>query len=613
LDTPPDNLARLREEALIRGIQPSYYDVHGEEQFAPADVLQRLIEAIGDPVPPPAESTAIPVMWQPPQTRRIAGLAISLYGLVSRTNWGVGDFGDLIKLTSWAAKALGAEFIALNPLHATHNREPYNISPYLPLTAYFRNYLYLDITALDEFSHPAMRDAFGDPLFQAELERLRAAEYVDYEAAARIKSRFLRLAFSNRSPDSEDAFIRFIGEGGELLSLFSLFLSLDEHFRETRPGTWLWTEWPAEYHDPRAEACQRFAREHVRDLRFHQWVQLQIEKQLARAQQHALACGMSVGLFHDLALSTDRYGFDRWASPDYYVDGCRVGAPPDAFSPEGQDWSFPPVRATRARQDSYSLFAASVRRNALPGGALRMDHVMRLFRLFWIPEGYSPRDGAYVQEPWRDLLQVLSRESHQHRFQVVGEDLGTVTDEMRSALTDARLLGYRVLFFERDQQGYYAPEHYPDLAVATVSTHDLPTLAGFWAGKDIDARRDAGLVGDAMWQAQWDDRRRDKQSLLDALHAFGLLPDSFPRLAADVPPVSFEVRRAALTLLARTPCQWLVINQEDLTGETLQQNLPGSTSQYPNWKRKMRVSVEDLAQLDVLWLRDILADSGRIG
>ena len=542
----------------------------------------------------PGESHLIvcpPKVWAGDDQRH-AGIAISLYGLRSARNWGCGDFRDLKDFCSWAA-SVGAAFVALNPLHAIHNRQPFNTSPYLPLSSFFRNYLYLDVEAIEGFSSPPIRAEFASEEVQQALAKLRSSEYVEYEQIAKLKLRFLRKLFAGFHGSPE--FDEFEQRGGGLLHTFALFCALDEHFQRTKPGTWIWKDWPVEYHHPQSSACQKFAREHTEELRFHSWLQWNIEIQLKETQAQALRSGMSIGLYHDLALATDRFGCDLWSHPEHFAAGCRVGAPPDAFSPEGQDWSFPPPNSVVARKDGFQLFAASIRRNASPGGALRIDHVMRLFRLFWIPEGHSAKDGTYVHEPWRDLLGILALESHRLRFLVIGEDLGTVSDEIRQGLNEYGVLSYKVLYFMRGGHSTFLPaREYSVQAVATITTHDLPTIAGFWESLDIEARWSAGLLSAEARRKQLDERAVDKEKLLELLHREKLVKSNFPSSADQIPAMTHELQDAILTMLASSPCSLLAINQEDLTLEVHQQNLPGSTAEYPNWRRKMKLGIEDL-------------------
>ena len=516
---------------------------------------------------------------------RPAGVAVSLYGVRSARNWGCGDFTDLRALVDTLAPS-GAAFIALNPLHAIPNRQPYNTSPYLPLCSLYRNYLYLDVERVPGF---LPKDA---P--QREIVALRKTELVEYELVADIKLRALRQAFT-RFQDSGHigAFEEFVRIEGDLLHDFAVFCALDAYIHGRNPEVWLWKDWPARYRDPRSPAVAKFAGEHVDDVLFHKFLQWQVDRQLAEVQDHSIAQGMKIGLYHDLALATDRFGADLWMNRPFYANGARVGAPPDELAPSGQDWGFPPPNREAHRRNGYELFAQSIRKNARHGGALRIDHVMRFFRLFWIPDSLTAADGVYVKDYAEDLLGILALESVRGGFIVIGEDLGTVEWSVRNKLSEMGILGYRLLWFEKNPDGSFRlPQEYPSHAAVSTTTHDLPTLAGFVEGRDIEARRAAGLVDQAGYEQQWSTRRAEIGRLEDALQRAGYAQD----------PLSFVLA---------TPCALAIVNQEDLTGETQQQNLPASTWQHPNWRRKMKVAVEDLGPI-AEDLRRRLERSGRI-
>lgn len=507
--------------------------------------------------------------------QRMAGVAVSLYGLRSRRNWGCGDFTDLREMIDALAPA-GVAFIALNPLHALANRQPYNISPYLPQCSFYRNFIYLDV-------EKAGGSAAG-------VEELRASEFVEYERVAKLKLAAMREVF-RRFAGSPD-FDAFLASEGALLHDFAVFCALDEEMHRRDANVWLWTEWPEPYRDPTSAAVAEFAREHSRDVLFYKFLQWQIDRQLAEVQAHAIAQGMRIGLYHDLALATDRFGADLWMNRGLYSSGCRVGAPPDDFSPDGQDWAFPPPNREAHRANGYEMFARLIRNTARHGGALRIDHVMRFFRLWWIPDGLPASGGAYVRDSHEDLLGVLALESVREKFIVIGEDLGTVTGEVRRALSEAGVLSYRVLWFERHADGSFRGRtEYPAQAAASTTTHDLPTLAGFAAARDVEARRAAGILDENEYHAQLASRYEEIRRLHKMLAESGF----------DGDPLAF---------LLSTPCEVAIVNQEDLTGETEQQNLPGSTWQYPNWQRKMRVAVEDLGQIADR-LRGMIAASSR--
>ena len=537
------------------------------------------------------------------ESGRAAGLAISLFGLRSERNWGCGDITDLKAVIDWAAEHAGADFIALNPLHAIANRQPFNISPYLPNSIFFRNPLYLDLEQIEDFRTCAKAQALRkSAAVENEIEALRASLLVEYERVYRLKIRFLKLLFHafleerRRKGPRADQFEKYSNEQGDLLHRFAVHAALDESMHAHCPDVWTWRAWPEEYQNPESPAVAEFARKHWRSVLFHKYLQWQLDLQLASAQRHARERGRRIGLYHDLALAVDRFGADVWAHRDFFASGCRVGAPPDDFSPKGQDWAFPPPNSERHYQDGYRLFAESIRRNMRHGGALRIDHVMRFFRLYWIPDGNEATDGTYVRDRAKDLLRILALESVRQKIPVVGEDLGTVPDEIREALHRFGILSYRLLYFERDSNGRFrTPVEYPRDALVSVTTHDLPTLAGFWLGRDIEARRQAGLLPeDSSYRKMLEDRAGEKQRILNMLTELRLLPDWFPRNARDVPELTGELHNAIVGFLASTPAKLMVLNQEDLLKETEQQNLPGTTEQYPNWRRKMRCTVEEL-------------------
>lgn len=526
---------------------------------------------------------------------KAAGVAVSLFGLRSSRNWGCGDFQDLIDFVDWIAAERCGSFIALNPLHAIENRQPYNISPYLPTSAYLRNPLYLDVESVPDYDA-----SFRPP--EAEIESLRSSEYVEYERVWNLKRtvlvkaflRFWRLDWRQKSLRARD-FERFIAQKGVFLERFAVYCALWERIHAASPDVWIWPDWPEPFRDPDSPAVAQFRRRHPIRILFHQYLQWQVDLQLEAAHTHALDRGLPVGLYHDLALAVDRCGCDLWAYRPFFVSGCRVGSPPDAFSPDGQDWSFPPPNAVRQRDDGYRMFIESIRANVRHGGALRIDHVMRLFRLYWIPDADTPKNGAYVQDFHADLLKILALESVRNRVVIVGEDLGTVSDNVREELDRFGILSYKLLYFEKHHSGAFKePDQYARQALVSSTTHDLATLAGYWTNRDIEARRRAGLSDDESYYHQLRDRIEDKQRLLDMLLRLDLLPGWFPSSAAQVPELTGELHNAVTGFLAMTPSMLLVLNQEDLTKETEQQNLPGSTWQYPNWRRKMRYTVEEL-------------------
>lgn len=561
-----------------------------------------------------------------PDGLRAAGVAFGLYGVRSGRNWGCGDFGDLNGLIDWVADEVGASFVALNPLHAIHNRRPYNTSPYLPNSVFYQNHLYLDVESIPDFksSRRAQR-LWADPAIQEEIRQLRETPFVEYERVHAIKLKFLKLLFATflreyrtDSPRARE-FRQYVDREGELLERYATFCALDEWIHKRNPDTWVWTDWPEPYRHPESKETAEFCKKHWRSVLFNKYLQWQIDLQLDRAQQHALAKGLSIGLYHDLALATDRYGSDLWAHGSFFATGCRVGSPPDDFSPKGQDWAFPPPNAQRHRESGYRLFIESIRKNCRRGGALRIDHVMRFFRLYWIPDAADATRGAYVRDYADDLIRIVALESVRQRVVVVGEDLGTVEPSVRETLARFGILSYRLLYFEKDQRGEFRSMHeYPEQALVSSTTHDLPTLAGFWTNEDIEARRKAGIFpNESTYRANLQARILEKQKMLDVLYREGLLPPGFPRSAYEIPELTGELHNAVIGFLASTPSMLLLVNQEDLTKEVEQQNLPGTTWQCPNWSRKMHFRLDELYSLRqatdfVFMFRHWLEQTGRI-
>jgi 4-alpha-glucanotransferase len=420
---------------------------------------------------------------------RAAGIAISLYGVRSARNWGCGDFRDLLAVIDWAADSLNVSFVALNPLHAIHNRTPFNTSPYSPNSIFYQNFLYLDVEGIEDFGRSRRaRDLRYRSDICAEIEQFRSAPLVQYERLSDLKLRFLKLLFLEFLREWRSGSVRagdfqnFRTREGLLLERFATYCALDEHIHRANPEAWNWPQWPAEFQDPAGPQVAAFQKKHWRSVLFYQYVQWQIDRQLQRAQEHARGRRLSIGLYHDLALATDRFGSDLWAHRPFFAAGSRVGSPPDDFSPHGQDWGFPPPNSERHREDGYRLFVETIRKNCRHGGALRMDHVMRLFRLYWIPDSCDATQGAYVRELSEDYLRLLALESIRQKVIVIGEDLGTVEPNVREALARFGILSYRLFYFEKDGAEFRPSAAYPKQALVSSTTHDLATIAGYWIG-----------------------------------------------------------------------------------------------------------------------------------
>ncbi|MCC7486243.1 MAG: 4-alpha-glucanotransferase [Burkholderiales bacterium] len=536
-------------------------------------------------------------------TARTFGPAIQLYALRSARNWGIGDFGDLDAVLR-LARAAGAGTVGLSPLHALHPSRPEEASPYRPSSRLWVNVMFLDVEAMADFAESAAaRGRVAEPAFRQRVQALRATDLVDYAAAAGAKLEILELLFRDFKAvhlehDTARAreFRAFRVEGGERLRLHALFEALQEHFSGGNSGDLGWRAWPREYHDPAGPAVAAFAKRAAQRVEYYEYLQWQADAQLAMIAERARDGGAALGLYQDLAVGVHPGGAETWMQPGLHALSARVGCPPDEFNLKGQEWGLPPWIPQRLAEAGYEPFIATLRCLMRHAGALRLDHVMGLMRLYWIPEDAGPTEGTYVRYPFFDLLGILALESERNRCLVVGEDLGTVPDAVREAMAEYGLLSYHPMYFERDWQGEFkSASAYPREAVATITTHDLPTLRGYWRGADLETRTELDLFPSPEVRArQYDGRARDRHRLLAVLAREGLLPEG--RSTEDVRPEAMDdaLARAVHAYVARAPSKILMFQAEDLFGQIDQVNVPGTTDErYPNWRRKVPVALED--------------------
>jgi malto-oligosyltrehalose trehalohydrolase/4-alpha-glucanotransferase len=537
--------------------------------------------------------------WLPPVLnggRRLWGIAAQLYLLRSATNWGIGDFGDLCSLVRLAG-ARGADVIGLNPLHAMFSDDPEHASPYSPASRLLLNILNIDVREVPELLNcPETLELVNSEAFQQKLEACRAKHLVDYTEVTAIKLSVLERLFALCRGAADlarwRAFEAFRRERGEVLERNCLFLALREYFAREDPSHADWHTWPEQYRDPASPAVARFAEEHRSRLDFLTWLQWVADDQLARAAAAATEARMAIGLYRDLAVGADRAGAETWADTAAVVSGAQVGAPPDIYNPAGQNWGLPPFHPRALKEEGYRSFIQLVRANMRHAGGLRIDHIMGLHHLYWIPRGQMPEAGAYVRYPLDDLVGILALESHRRRCLIVGEDLGTVPQGFREHMAEANILSYRVLVFEQDARtgSFLPPKAYPVPALAVVGSHDLPTLRGWWEARDLDLKEHLGLfpnAGEATRQRQM--RDRDRSQLLLALRREGLLPqDSQP----DIPTLS----RAAHAFLARSPCVLAMAQIDDLTDEADPVNVPTTADEHPNWRRRLSMTLDEMAE-----------------
>jgi (1->4)-alpha-D-glucan 1-alpha-D-glucosylmutase len=586
-------------------IEPRYRDPWGQERVVPEDTLRRLREILGNPVAVEAPRIEAPPSAFLPRALeeggRDWGIAVQLYGLRSRRNWGMGDFGDLARLIECASDA-GVGAIGLNPLHALFPGDPGRYSPYAPSSRLLLNVLYIDIEAVPEFVDcTEARARVASAEFQEALEELRAAPLVEYAGVAARKFEILELLYAHfrvhvmaAGGARAAAFRRFQEDRGAPLRALAVFETLSERHGPS------WRDWPEELRHPSVDDIARIAPPLIERVEYYEYLQFLADEQLAHASTLCRARGMAVGLYIDLAVGVDINGAEAWSNQHVLALGASVGAPPDAMNLKGQDWGFPPYHPVRLRAAGYEPFVSVLRSNMRRTGALRIDHILGLVRLYWVPWGVPPTDGGYVRYNFDELSAVIARESHAYRCMVIGEDLGTVPDGLREHMRERNLLSYRLLYFERGDGGRFkSPAEYPELALAAVSTHDLATLRGWWSGHDLAVRGELGLFPSAeIERREHEERDRDRHLLLDALRHEGLF-------AGSVDAHWHDFAAAVHRYVARTPSKLLMVQLEDALGLEDQVNLPGTVSEHPNWRRKLPFEIETL--FDNPDLRAVLA------
>lgn len=531
------------------------------------------------------------------QNQKCWGPSVQLYSLRSQRNWGVGDFTDLKMLLRGVA-AWGADFVGLNPIHALYPANPDACSPYSPSSRRWLNVIYIDVEAIPEFkANPELQKALSVSEEQAQLQQLRTVEWIDYKAVFAFKMRWLRQVFENAdlSDRSERgrAFAEYIAAGGDSLLQMATFDALQNTLYAGGLEAWGPPVWPDAYRDYHSAAVKTWIASHQFDIRFYLFLQWVADQQLTEAEQLAKALGMKIGLYRDLAVGVSEGSCEIWANKDFYCPEASIGAPPDPLGPQGQNWGLPPVDPVRLYQAAYQPFIELLRANMRGCGALRIDHVMGLRRLWWVPPGAPSSMGAYVYYPVDDLLAILALESHRQRCMVIGEDLGTVPPEMRTLLHDNGIYSYKVFFFERALDGgFFSPSHYPAQAMSALTTHDMPTLRGFWHCDDLSLGRDLGLYSDEeKLQDLYRERHSAKQAILDSLRWHGILPENIGHDVSWV-GMSSALSHALQEHMCRGNSALFSTQLEDWLEMDLPVNVPGTCSEYPNWRRKLSKDLE---------------------
>ncbi len=497
------------------------------------------------------------------------GIAVQLYGLRRTGDGGIGDT-EALKIFARQAAAKGADAIAISPVHAQFSADPDRFSPYAPSSRIAFNVLHTPVAP-----------------FAASAE-LEAKTLIDWPAASRARLAALRQMFHDAAgTELYSSFETFRRRSGEILECHARFEALHAE-RFLRHGQWHWRDWPAELHDPFGPAVAAFAEAHANEVAFHAFLQFLAEQGLSAAQTAARSAGMGIGLIADLAVGTDGGGSHAWSRQAEMLIGLSIGAPPDLLSPQGQNWGLAAFSPRGLVRNGFSAFIEMLRAALRHAGGVRIDHVMGLARLWVVPDGARASEGAYVHFPLDDLLRLVALESRRHRAIIVGEDLGTLPDGFQERLIGRRLLGLRVLWFERTADHFNSPRHWSKNAVAVTSTHDLATVGGWWRGHDLDLRNRLNLIGDAnaVW-FEYENRTADRPRLWGAMVESGAASGAAPAPENPAPVVD-----AAVAHLANAGCELALLPIEDLLGLEEQPNLPGTLDEHPNWRRRLAAPVD---------------------
>lgn len=523
---------------------------------------------------------------------RLWGLAAQVYALRSPGDAGIGDAAGVAQLAE-AAGAQGADAICLSPVHALFTSDPARFAPYSPSSRLFLNPLHAAPALVFGEDHVAA--VMQEAGLQVDFARLEAERLIDWPASAAAKLTLLRALFDAffRGPDAEGPlggdFASFRAEGGDLLRQHAVFEALHaDHAPEHD-----WRHWPIDQRNPASPAVAAFAAAHRLDVFFHEFLQWLTDRSLATAQRRAREFGMRIGLVGDLAVGMDPAGSHAWSRQRDILLGLAIGAPPDLFNPRGQNWGLTGFSPRALEDGGFTPFIATLRAVLRHAGGLRIDHAMGLSRLWLVPEGADPAEGAYLAYPLTDLLRLLALELARHNAVVVGEDLGTVPEGFRETVNQSGVHGMRVLWFEREDDGAFKPaDAWEPTAVAMTTTHDLPTVAGWWHGTDIAARAECERLGPDVTAADELARReRDRDALWQRFVADGVAEGAAPPPDAPQPVVD-----AAVAFVTRTRSPLALLPVEDLLGQEEQPNLPGTVDQHPNWRRRLPGPVSALLQ-----------------
>ncbi len=550
--------------------------------------------------------------------KKLWGTSVQLYSVRTNYNWGIGDFGDLKQLVADIA-ARGGDFVGLNPVHSLFPANPEGASPYSPSSRRWLNLMYIDVSSVSEFAQcDAAQQLVGSAQFQQRLVEARNTNWVNYSEVSCLKMAVLPLlfdTFSERHLDNNTQrakqFLQFVEEGGDSLLHQAAFDALHADLKKKDDNTWGWPVFPEEYRHFDNAAVKTYIKDNAKQVKLYMYLQWLADSQLAEVNELAEEKGMAMGLYRDLAVGVCDSGAETWADHGALCQDVSVGAPPDILGPLGQNWGLPPLNPEALKETAYEPYIQLLRANMRNCGALRIDHVLGLLRLWWIPKGELATQGAYMYYPVDDMMAILALESHRFQCTVIGEDLGTVPDEIIGKLSTAGIHSYKVFFFETAEDGgFYSPSHYPSQSMAALCTHDMPTLRGFWHCDDLKLGEELGLYPNKEQLAGlFASRAESKQKILDSLDWHGYLPEGVGHDASYV-PMDLRLSEGMQMHLAASSSALLSLQLEDWLEMDKPVNIPGTVDEYPNWRRKLSTTLDDLfTRQDIIDLTRRLTDA----
>ncbi|AGI33390.1 TPA: 4-alpha-glucanotransferase [Mannheimia haemolytica] len=526
------------------------------------------------------------------ERKKLWGAFLQLYTLRSDNNWGIGDFGDLKQFLANISD-YGADFVGLNPIHALFPADPDAASPYSPSFRLWQNIIYIDVSAVEAFQQSEQAQQwFHTKETQQQLAELRAKDFVDYSQVAQLKLKALQFAFEHFSQSSQQqsqtAFDAFIEQAGEPLKIQATFDALHHWISSEFGEKGGWTNWAEEYQSYYSPKVAEFQISQATQIRFYMWLQFVANQQLAECNRFAQSLSMPIGFYRDLAVGVTQSGAETWADKALFVQEASIGAPPDMLAPNGQSWGLSPMHPHILQSRGYQPFIDLVRANMKHCGALRIDHILGFARMWWVANGESAKEGIYVRYPLEDLLSILALESQRHQCLVIAEALGIVPEGILDSLEQKGIFAYNVFYFEKAENAFKPLENYPYQAMTTLSTHDLPTIQGYWKGYDFElGEKFDTYPSKAVLRKLKEERSYDRLNIRNAVEkVIALEPNEVGVTIKFTHQLQRYVAHTHSALFGTQPEDWLNMLEPV--------NIPGTSTEYPNWRRKLSATTEQI-------------------